>query len=130
MESDQPNPVTGPSPFDTPMSSATRFLMEVIAWVAGPWAAATATGSRWAAVPALLLLFALPALFNTPGDKHATPIATPGPIRIAIEALLIAVATASAWYLWPAWVAILVSLLAALTVLFGRRRYLWLASGK
>lgn len=129
MNHDEATSSIGPSPFDTPASSATRFAMEIIAWVGGPWAAATVAGSRWAAVPALLILFALPALFNTPGDKHSTPIATPGPIRIAIEALLIIVATASAWYLWPSWVAISVSVLAVTTVAFGMRRYRWLATG-
>lgn len=117
-----------PSPFDTAASSLTRFGIEVVAWVAGPWAAADVTGTKWAIVPALLVLVGLPSVFNTPGDKNTTGVPTPGPIRIAIEMLLLAVAVISAWIVWPTWAAILVTLLGAGMLVTGLRRYRWLGS--
>ncbi len=121
--------LAGPSPYDTPASSGSRFSIELVAWVAGPWAAAEATGSGWVAVPVLLVLLSLPAVFNTAGDKHTTGVATPGPIRIGIEMLLLAVALGSAWYVWPLWAAILVTLLGVVLLATGIPRYRWLAAG-
>lgn len=104
--------------------------MEVVAWVAGPWSAARATDRWWIGALAAVVLFALPAVFNAPGDKHVTGIPTPGPARIAIEALLIAVAVTGAWYLWPIWASLLVAIIGLATVVFGFRRYRWLATGE
>ena len=117
------------SPFDTGSSSALRFVMELVAWIAGPWAAAEVTGSGWAAIPALILLVGLPAAFNTPGDKKQTGIATPGPVRILIEMLLFAVAVAGAWYVWPLWAAVPVTMAAVAAIVTGWPRYRWLAQG-
>ena len=66
---------------DTPLTSGLRFLAEVIAWVAGPWAAAEQ--SIWLVVPTVVLLVGLPAIFSTPGDKRQIVVATPGPLRVA-----------------------------------------------
>ena len=122
-------PSAGPSPYDTPASSGFRFAIELAAWVIGPWAAATAAGSVWVALPALFLLVGLPATFNTPGDKNVEGIATPGPIRILIEALLLAVAVGGAWYVWPPWAAAVITVFGAAMVLTGLPRYRWLAAG-
>ena len=119
----------GPSPYDTVASASTRFAIELVAWVAGPWAAADIVGSWWAAIPALLVLVGLPAVFNTPGDKHTDGIATPGPIRIGIEMLLLVVAVGSAWIVWPPWAAVAVMILAVVMLITGLRRYRWLAAG-
>ena len=100
MERDKPD-LSDPGPYDTPLSSATRFGIEIVAWVAAPWAAAEIVGSAWATLPVFLILLALPALFNTPGDENVTGIATPGPIRILIEMLLIAVAIVGTLIVWP-----------------------------
>jgi len=116
-------------PFDTPSSSASRFGIELVAWIAGPWAAADLFGSNWVAVPAALILLALPAIFNTPGDKHTTGIATPGPVRIAIEMLLLIVAVISAWLVWPTWAAGLVTMLGVALIVTGLPRYRWLLAG-
>ena len=117
------------SPFDTFSSSGTRFIIEVVAWIAGPWAAADLLGSRWWALPTAVVLFALPALFNTPGDKKTTGISTPGPIRILIEMLLLASAVAGAWIVWPPWAAIAVTLVGIALLATGLSRYRWLAAG-
>lgn len=119
----------GPSPFDTRLSAGSRFAIELAAWVAGPWAAADMTGSGWVAVPALVVLVTLPALFNTPGDKNTDGIATPGPIRIEIEMFLLGVAVASAWIVWPAWAALAVTIIGVVMVVAGLPRYRWLAAG-
>gem|GEM_PF-1769312 len=71
------------NPYDNALSASTRFAVEVIAWVAGPWAAAGI--SLWLVIPAVAVLVGLPAIFSTVGDKRKIVVATPGPIRIAIE---------------------------------------------
>lgn len=78
---------------------------------------------------ALLVLIGLPAVFNTPGDKRTTGVPTPGPIRIGIEALLLATAIGSALVVWPTWAAALVTVLGIALVLTGLPRYRWLATG-
>ena len=123
------SPAAGPSPYDTPASAGFRFAIEVAAWVIGPWAAVDASGSAWAALPALFLLVGLPATFNTPGDKHVAGIATPGPVRIVIEALLLVVAVWGAWAVWPVWAAIVIAVFGVAMVVTGLPRYRWLAAG-
>jgi len=117
------------SPFDTGVSATLRFVMELTAWIAGPWAVAELFGSGWAAVPALIVLVGLPATFNTPGDKNQTGIPTAGPLRIGIEMALFAVAVAGAWYVWPDWAAIPVTMAAVAAIVTGMPRYRWLAQG-
>ncbi|MGI9603891.1 MAG: hypothetical protein ACR2QE_18550 [Acidimicrobiales bacterium] len=119
----------GVSPHDTTASSGFRFVIEIVAWVAGPWAAAELSGSVWVALPTLVVLVALPAVCNTPGDKSSTLVVTPGPVRIAIELLLLVVAVASAWIVWPGWAATVVTTIGALMVVTGLSRYRWLAAG-
>lgn len=119
----------GPSPYDTQASAATRFAIELVAWIAGPWAVADGLGSGWAAVPALLVLLGLPSVFNTPGDKHVAGIATPGPIRIGIEMFLLTVAVGGAWTVWPPWAAVAVTALGIAMLVTGLPRYRWLAAG-
>ena len=119
----------GPSPYDTPVSSLTRFGVELVAWIAGPWAAGELTGSAWAPLPTLVVLLGLPSVFNTPGDKNVTGVPTPGPVRIAIEVALLTAAILGAWIVWPTWSAILVSILGAAMVATNMSRYRWLAAG-
>jgi len=80
-------------------------------------------------VPALIVLVGLPALFNTPGDKKFTGIATPGPVRILIEMILLVAAVGGAWLVWPTWAALLVSALGVAMLTTGLARYKWLAAG-
>ena len=119
----------GPSPYDTPVSAGSRFAVELVAWIAGPWAASIVAGSAWVVLPALLVLVGLPAMFNTPGDKHTDGIATPGPIRIGIELFLLAVAIVGAWIVWPDWAAIAVTIVGVVMAVSGVARYRWLAAG-
>ncbi len=117
------------SPYDTAASAITRFLVEVAAWVAGPWAAASLTGRGWLAVPALVVLVAIPAMFSTPGDKKSVVVPTPGPIRIAVELFLLAVAVGAAATVWPVPVAIGVAIVGVVMLATGAKRYRWLAEG-
>ncbi len=121
--------LVGPSPHDTVASSSLRFLLELVAWVAGPWAVADLTGQVWTAIPAALVLLALPSVFSTPGDKNQVIVATPGPVRIAIEFVMIAVAVIGAWIVWPAWLATSVSIAAVVGLVAGLPRLRWLAAG-
>ena len=73
-------------PYDTPLTSGLRFLVEVIAWVSGPWAAAQL--SMWLIFPALIILIGLPSVFSTRGDKRHIVVVTPGPLRVLLEIAL------------------------------------------
>lgn len=115
--------------YDTAWSSASRFLVEVAAWVAGPWAAASLTGSGWVVLPVLVVLVAIPAVFSTPGDKNQIVVATPGPVRVVIEIGLLSIAIAAALVVWPVWAAVLIVVVGFVMLIAGRRRLAWLLSG-
>ena len=111
-------------PFDMPVSSGLRFLVEVIAWVSGPWAAAEV--SVWLIVPAVIVLVGLPAVFSTNGDKRQVVVATPGPLRVVIELLLHGVAVAGAWLVWPIWAAVIATICVVSALGVGIPRTRWL----
>lgn len=52
------------SPYDTPVSAASRFLVELAAWVLGSWAAVDAGLPLWAGLVVAVGLVALPATFT------------------------------------------------------------------
>jgi hypothetical protein len=114
-------------PYDTPLSAGLRFLVEVIAWVAGPWAAARLT--LWLALPTAIILVGTPAIFSAKGDKKQVLVPTPGPVRVAIELLLHAVAVAGPWIVWPAPFALLATLVVAAALITGLPRLRWLLRG-
>lgn len=87
------------------------------------------TGRGWVAVPALVLLVGVPALFSTPGDKNQVIIATAGPVRVVIEVALLVVAIAAAAMVWPLWAAVLVGILGIAMLGTGRERMQWLLAG-
>ena len=114
-------------PFDTPVTSGLRFLVEIIAWVSGPWAAAQA--SIWLVIPAVIILVGLPATFSTPGDKKQTVVATPGPLRFLLELALHGVAIAGAWIVWLAWLAVAATVFVVAALAVGLPRAKWLLRG-
>ncbi|MHA6617410.1 hypothetical protein [Pseudonocardia sp. DLS-67] len=121
--------VTGRSPdaVDGALASATRFLSELAAWVAAPWAASRV--SVVLAVVVLVVLLALPAAFNVPGDKHKIGgRAVSGPVRIGIELLLFASAVVGATLAWPEWAAVLVLLLVLAAAASNLPRWRWLVA--
>ncbi|WP_369149084.1 hypothetical protein [Streptomyces sp. R44] len=107
--------------------SVLRFAVELVAWVATPWA--LASHSWLLAALSVVLLIGLPTCFSTPGDKANVIIAVPGWVTILLVLLQLAAAVASSWLAWPAWAAGPVTLLAAATLVTERRRWRWLASG-
>lgn len=119
----------GISPYDTVASSSLRFVVELVAWVVGPWAVASSTGTAWTAVPTAAVLIGLSSIFSTPGDKNNVIVPTPGPLRLAIELFTIAVAVIGAWIAWPQWAAVIVTGLALADVVAGIPRTRWLARG-
>ncbi len=120
--------VTATGPFDTPQSATMRFLAELAAWTAGPWAAAELAGP-WAIIPVVIVLVGVPAIFSTPGDKQTVLVATPGPIRMLIELALAGVALIASAYVWPVWAALVVAVIVAFMFATNARRLRWLLAG-
>lgn len=74
----------------------------------------------------VVVLIALPTVFNTPGDKPNVRVAVPGWVTIAILGLTLASAVVAAWFAWPWWAATLTSVLVAATVVSELPRWRWL----
>lgn len=107
-------------------ASVLRFLAELVAWVAAPWALAAYS---WVlAVVAVLLLIGLPTVFSTPGDKAQVIVAVPGAVTVLLVLLQLAAAVVFAWLAWPASAAVPVSVLAASVLVTERPRWRWLLS--
>ena len=102
-------------------------MVELIAWIAGPWAAAQQT--LWLAAPTVVLLVGLPSVFSTVGDKRQVIVATPGPVRVAIELFLHAAAVVGAWVAWPAWAAVVATVVVVAALVAGLPRTQWLMRG-
>lgn len=81
------------------------------------------------AVPAALILLALPSVFSTPGDKQQVVVATPGPIRLLIEMVLYLAAVGGAWIAWPTWPAVTTTVMVAAAAATGVPRARWLLRG-
>ena len=118
------------NPLDTKISAATRFAIELVAWIAGPWAAAEIAGTWLAIIPTLIVLIALPGVFSTLGDKRHVVVAVPGPIRFLIELLLTVVAIYSSWVVWTSVGGIIVAAIAVAAAVSGAPRAKWLISNK
>ena len=116
------------NPYDTPVSSGLRFLMDLAAWIAVPWWAWEASGPI-SGIPTFLILLAIPAVFSTTGDKWQVIVPTPGPIRLVIELGLFAVAVLGASLAWSPYSGVAVSVIAVLALLSGCRRMTWLLKG-
>jgi hypothetical protein len=114
-----------PDAVDSPLASATRFLSELTAWVAAPWA--TSRVSVVLAVAVLVVLVALLATLNVPGDKHKVGgRAVSGPTRIGIELLLFAAAVVGAVSVWPVWASAPVAVLVVVAIAANLPRWRWL----
>ena len=104
-----------------------RFLAELVAWVAVPWA-------LWPlsiplAIGALLLLIVPPTIFSTPGDRPGgdAPVAAPGIVTVVSVLSHLAGATIAAWAIWPSWLAAIVTALSLAVVFTEQPR--WRALG-
>ncbi|MFI9830068.1 hypothetical protein ACIHIX_20525 [Streptomyces sp. NPDC051913] len=112
---------------DDRRASVLRFATELVAWVAAPWALAPYS---WAlAVLAVVVLIGLPTVFSTPGDKAQVIVPVPGVVTILLVLLQLVTAVVAAWWAWPVWAAVVVSALAAATLVTERPRRRWLLTG-
>ena len=85
---------------DTLLRSAPRFLVELVAWVAAPWA--LVGHSVALAVIAVLLLIGVPTVFGMPGaKKQSVRVAVSAPLAIGLECAQAAVAIVAAAVIWP-----------------------------
>jgi hypothetical protein len=105
-----------------------RFVSEIVAWVATPWA--LASHSPVLAGVALLLLIGLPTVFVTPGDKVKVVVPVPGSVTISLGVLQLVAAVVAAWAAWPVPVAVLVWVLVGVTVYAEIPRWQRLAGGR
>jgi membrane protein YdbS with pleckstrin-like domain len=110
------------------VSGGLRFLTELIAWVAVPWA--LWPHSTALAVGAVVLLIGLPAVLSTPGDRPggSTLVSVPGVVTILLVLMQLAAATAAAWVLWPWWAAASVTVLCVIVTVTEQPRWRWLLS--
>jgi hypothetical protein len=114
-----------PNAVDNPVAAVSRFLVEIAAWVAAPWAVG---GVHWAlGAVVLVVLLWLPGVYSVPGDKNFSGRPVAGPVRIGIEVLLMAAAVAGSWVVWPQWLAITVTALTAVALVANLPRWRWLA---
>ncbi len=110
---------------DSLSASAPRFLVEIIAWVAAPWA--LATYSIWLAVLADVLLIGLPTVFGMPGaKKQKNPVSIPARPAIALELLQPVAACVAAFAAWPPIVASLVVAVSLAACGLQLRRWRWM----
>jgi len=110
---------------DSLSASAPRFLVEIIAWVAAPWA--LATHSLLLAVLADVLLIGLPTVFGMPGaKKQKNPVSIPARPAIALELLQPVAACVAAFAAWPTIVAVLVVVVSLAACVLQLRRWRWM----
>ncbi|MER5338539.1 hypothetical protein [Micromonospora sp. NPDC002717] len=109
-------------------ASALRFVTELIAWVATPWA--LAPHSVVLAVASVVVLVGLPTVFATPGDRPRVLVPVPGIVTIALVVLQLVAAGVSAWFAWPRGVAVATTALVLLTVVAELPRWRWLAHAR
>ena len=80
------------------------------------------------AVLSVVVLIGLPTLFSTPGDKRNVIVAVPGAVTIALVLLQVVAAVVAAWAAWHVFAAVLVSVLAVVTVVLELPRWRWLVA--
>ncbi len=102
-----------------------RFLVELIAWVAAPWA--LAAYSIWLAVLADVLLIGLPTVFGMPGaKKQKNPVSITARPAITLELLQPVAACVAAFAAWPPVVASLVVAVSLAACVLQFRRWRWM----
>lgn len=120
-----PDQLSAHAAADPLSASAPRFLVEIIAWIAAPWA--LAAHSVWLAVAADVLLIGLPTVFGMPGaKKQKNPVSIPARPAIALELLQPVAACVAATAAWPAVVAALVAVASLAACLLQLRRWRWM----
>jgi len=112
---------------DTLVRSAPRFLVELVAWVAAPWA--LVGHSVALAVIAVVVLIGVPTIFGMPGaKKQSIRVAVSAPIAIALECAQAVVAVVAAVAIWPLPAAIAVAVVVVAAGVLQWRRWRWMLS--
>ncbi len=123
-------PVTAPataaaaSPNKPGLASTLRFAVELVAWVATPWALASV--SPLLSIASVVLLVGLPTIFATPGDKPKVMVAAPGYVTVGLVVLEMSAAVVSSWLIWPPVAAVVVCILVVVSVVTELPRWRWL----
>jgi hypothetical protein len=113
---------------DSRAGAALRFLTELVAWIATPWA--LWSHSKLLAVASVVILIGLPAVFATPGDKAHVLVPVPGPVTIALNVVQFIAALVSSWIAWPTVVNTAVTLLVVAAAISQLSRWRWLLAAK
>ena len=116
MEDRAPDPI---------WSSAPRFVVELIAWVATPWA--LWSNSAVLAIVSVVVLIGVPTLIGMPGVKNQPPAVAVGPAAaIAVELIqpVAAVASSIAAWSWPVGIGVLALSVAMLALQAQRWRWM------
>jgi hypothetical protein len=108
-------------------ASVPRFLVEVIAWMAAPWALWST--SAVLAIAAVAVLIAVPTIVGQPGaKKQRVPIAVPAAVAIGVELIQPVVAVVASAFAWPSWITVIVVVLAVIAGAAQLRRWRWMTS--
>ncbi|GIF59255.1 hypothetical protein Air01nite_53500 [Asanoa iriomotensis] len=106
------------------MGAVLRFAVEIVAWVAAPWA--LWGWSPWVAVAAVVVLVGLPTVFATPGDKANVIVPVSGLGTILLTLLQFVTAVVAAAFAWNRWVAVAVAVLVVAAIVAQGPRWRWL----
>jgi hypothetical protein len=113
--------VTAPAREPVRLADVLRFLVELIAWIAAPWA--LARYSWLLSALSLVVLIGVPAVFATPGDKQHPLVPVPGLVTIGMVLMEVGAAVLAAWAVWPVWAAALTSVLAVACLIAEQPRW-------
>jgi hypothetical protein len=116
--------VIGQAP-DGILSSAPRFVVELTAWVATPWA--LWPHSIILAIVSVVVLIGIPTVIGMPGVKNQPPAVAVGPVAaIAVEVIQPAAAVTSSAVAWSWIVAIGVLVLSVVMLVLQAPRWRWM----
>ncbi|MFC5899241.1 hypothetical protein ACFP53_08590 [Streptomyces zhihengii] len=104
----------------------------LVAWVATPWA--LAPHSLLLAVGSVIVLVTALAVFVTPGDngmeREKILVPVPGAVTICVVLIHFVAAIVSSWAAWPTWAAVVVTALAATSLVAEQPRWRSLLAGQ
>lgn len=114
--------MTPPAREPVRLADVLRVLVELIAWIASPWA--LAHYSWMLSVLSLLVLIGVPTVFATPGDGNRQPIIpVPGIVTIGMVLMEVGAAVLAAWVVLPGWAATATAVLAVACLITEQPRW-------
>lgn len=106
--------------------SACRLTIELVGWIAAPWA--LGSSSPLLGLSAVVVLIGLASVFGTAGDRGQPKpplVAVPGYVTVALVLVQFAAALIASWYLQP-WFGFVVLWLVLIGVAAELPRWRWL----